>query len=97
MFFFKVQYLDKMNSLIPRPQIVEAMIPEARAFRNSLRAEEQAAFDDLYLAASENYKMMENVGLVIPLEKMLFAMLIVQQKQIEKLKLALEKRRIEER
>lgn len=68
-----------------------AMIPEAKAFRDSLRAEEQQTFDSLYLAAQENYRLMEKVGLVIPLEKVIFAMLIEQQKQINQLKLLLER------
>lgn len=70
-----------------------ALIPEIKAFRDSLRVEEQAAFDELYVAALENYKLMTDVGLVIPLEKMLLAMLIEQQKQIQTLKNNLEENR----
>lgn len=77
-----------MSRLIP--QHSQGMIPEARAFRESLRVEEQQAFDELYMAAQANYLMMEEVGLVIPLEKMLFAMLIEQQKQISQLQTLLE-------
>lgn len=68
----------------------QEMIPEAKAFRDSLRVEEQKAFEDLYTAAQENFHMMNNVGLVIPLEKVLFAMLIEQQKQIEILRRLLD-------
>ncbi|MCL5428506.1 MAG: hypothetical protein M1347_01720 [Chloroflexi bacterium] len=70
------------------------MIPEVRAFRDSLRAEEQEAFDNLCQAASENYRMMDRVGLVIPLEKILFAVLIEQQKQIEHLKQVLDTNKV---
>jgi hypothetical protein len=72
-----------MSSLIPHPN--QEMIPEAKAFRDSLRLEEQETFDELYLAAEPIYRAMREVGLVIPLEKVLFAMLIEQQKQIQNL------------
>lgn len=72
-----------MSSLI---SLSGEMIPEAQSFRNSLRADEQPAFDELYQAAQDNIKLMGDVGLVIPLEKLLFAMLIEQQKQIDNLK-----------
>ncbi|MBX3046964.1 MAG: hypothetical protein KF698_08220 [Anaerolineales bacterium] len=61
-------------------------VAEADAFRASLRQEDQVLFDRLYAAASESYAMMGDVGLVIPLEKMLFAMLIQQQREIEELR-----------
>lgn len=72
-----------MSNLIRLPG--QEMIPEAKAFRDSLRLDEQEAFDALYVAALENYHAMESSGLVIPFEKMLFAMLIEQQKQIQAL------------
>ncbi len=65
-------------------------IPEAEAFRNSLRAEDQELFDLLFRAASESYAMMANTGLVIPLEKLLFSMLIEQQREIDRLKRSLK-------
>jgi len=62
------------------------MVPEALGFRNSLREDEQAIFDELYLTAYPNIKLMEQATeLVIPLERVLFAMLIVQQKEIERI------------
>jgi hypothetical protein len=42
-------------------------------------------FDQLYESALETYRMMTNVEVVIPFEKMLFAMLITQQREIDRL------------
>lgn len=72
-----------MSKVLAKPII---SVAEADAFRASLRQEDQALFDQLYAAASEHYAMMGDVGLVIPLEKMLFAMLIQQQREIDELK-----------
>jgi hypothetical protein len=60
-------------------------VPEAESFRSTLRAEDQVLFDQLYESALETYRMMTNVEVVIPFEKMLFAMLITQQREIDRL------------
>lgn len=59
------------------------MVSEARAFRNSLRIEDQKVFDELYLAAMPNIELMSQlVNYVLPLEQVLFAMLLEQQKRL---------------
>ncbi|MBX3048427.1 MAG: hypothetical protein KIT46_04560 [Anaerolineales bacterium] len=62
-----------------------SMPAELLAFRNTLRQADQQAFDQLYLAAAENLKLMDQLPLVIPLEKVLLAILIEQQKMINQL------------
>jgi hypothetical protein len=65
-----------MPKLLPKPflparaSLDELMIPEALAFRNSLRVDEQETFGELYLPAYPNIKLMKDlVDYVIPLGK----------------------------
>lgn len=85
-FYFK--YNARMSSLTPSSQLTglaleERMVPEARAFRNALRLEDREIFDELYLAALPNIELMGKlVDYVLPLEQVLFAMVLEQQKKL---------------
>lgn len=74
--------LSKISQLAG-PQLEAKMVPEALAFRNSLRIEDQEIFDELYLAAMPNIELMSKlVDYVLPLEQVLFAMVLEQQKRL---------------
>lgn len=74
--------LSKISQLTGA-ELEARMVPEARAFRNSLRTEDQRVFDELYQAAMPNIELMGKlVHYVLPLEQVLFAMLLEQQKRL---------------
>ncbi|RMD96861.1 MAG: hypothetical protein D6816_18350 [Bacteroidetes bacterium] len=77
------------RTLATTNQLILNEIDNFRNFRRALRAEDQKLFDALFAAARQHTAAISLADHALPLESMLLAMLLEQQRRIDRLEMQL--------
>ncbi len=78
------------RTLATTNQLILNEIANFRNFRRALRVEDQKLFDTLFAQARQHTAAISLADHALPLESVLLAMLIEQQRQVEQLKKRLD-------